>query len=459
MNNLQKYAGLLNDAAPKGEFLAYINDDEAQMLKDAGAKGLLTPQGIPSFRGDGGYQGGGGGSSGGRGGNSGGGNSGGGGGRGDNGGGGGGRDYSPPSRPSPPSNPSPPSKPSRPSPPSGGVGGGGGGRDYSPPSNTPPSNTPPSNTPPGNGGADNEANPGDQDTFNPETGDQGIGGADNEANPGDQDTFNPETGDQGIGGGNGNVDAEDEYLAPDSDHFKATQKAIGKTQKELKELGLNKSEWTDYTKAEQEAYQKEMNRLNGTKNKNYSFYKGNKGTTNLTFNEHFKDVVVTDPILKFSPTARLLVAAGRTIKENATTSYGTGNYGSGGTDGSGAAVDQGGWIGKVLNSDGSVKSTLTESEAQNIYKEAQSQLPYQIGNTKPQKSMVNDFFKNMGKNLGVSTTYMNTYNQAKNQLSQSLNLTPNTQQYGYTASPYSNYSMSMTSANPYYDELENQGLI
>ena len=134
MNNLQKYAGLLNDAAPKGEFLAYINDDEAQMLKDAGAKGLLTPQGIPSFRGDGGYQGGGGGSSGGRGGNSGGGNSGGGnsgggGGRGDNGGGGGGRDYSPPSRPSPPSNPSPPSKPSRPSPPSGGVGGGGRGEE------------------------------------------------------------------------------------------------------------------------------------------------------------------------------------------------------------------------------------------------------------------------------------------------------------------------------------------
>tara|TARA_R110002012_G_scaffold175752_1_gene340611 strand:- start:3080 stop:4387 length:1308 start_codon:yes stop_codon:yes gene_type:complete len=435
MNNLKQYAGLLNDAAPKGEFLAYINDDEAQMLKDAGAKGLLTPQGIPSYRGGGADMGGGGGRSGGGnsgggnsgGGNSGGGNSGGGGGRGDNGGGGGGRDYSPPSRPSPPSSTPP---------------GGGGGRDYSPPSNTPPtksppSNTPPSNNPPGNDGSDNEANPGDQDTFNPETGNQGTGGGD----------------------GNGNVDAEDEYLAPDSDHFKATQKAIGKTNKELKEQGLDKSEWTDYTKTEQEAYQKEMNRLNGTEGKNYSFYKGNKGTTNLTFNEHFKDVVVTDPILKFSPTMRLLVAAGRTIQENATTSYGTGSYGSGGTDGSGAAVDQGGWIGKVLNSDGSVKSTLTESEAQNIYQQAQSQLPYQIGNTKPQKSMVNDFFKNMGSNLGVSTTYMNTYNQAKNKISQSLNLTPNTQQFGYTASPYSNYSRSMTSANPYYDELENQGLI
>ena len=50
MNKLKKYAGLLNDAAPKGEFLAYINDDEAKMLKAAGGSGLLTPQGIPSYR-------------------------------------------------------------------------------------------------------------------------------------------------------------------------------------------------------------------------------------------------------------------------------------------------------------------------------------------------------------------------------------------------------------------------
>ena len=65
MNNLKKYAGLLNDIAPEGEFLAYINEDEAEMLKDNGALGLLTPQGIPSYvggsygsSGGGGYQGG-----------------------------------------------------------------------------------------------------------------------------------------------------------------------------------------------------------------------------------------------------------------------------------------------------------------------------------------------------------------------------------------------------------------
>jgi len=42
----------LNDAktmAPKGEFLAYINPEEAQMLKDAGGSGIMTPMGIPSF--------------------------------------------------------------------------------------------------------------------------------------------------------------------------------------------------------------------------------------------------------------------------------------------------------------------------------------------------------------------------------------------------------------------------
>jgi hypothetical protein len=57
MNNLKKYAGLLNDIAPKGEFLAYINEGESEMLKDNGALGLMTPQGIPSYRGAGGYQG------------------------------------------------------------------------------------------------------------------------------------------------------------------------------------------------------------------------------------------------------------------------------------------------------------------------------------------------------------------------------------------------------------------
>ena len=50
MDKLKKYAGLLNDAAPQGEFLAFINEDEAKMLEDAGGSGLLTRFGIPSYR-------------------------------------------------------------------------------------------------------------------------------------------------------------------------------------------------------------------------------------------------------------------------------------------------------------------------------------------------------------------------------------------------------------------------
>jgi hypothetical protein len=59
----------------------------------------------------------------------------------------------------------------------------------------------------------------------------------------------------------GGVDAEDEYLAPDPDHYKATQKAIGKTNQELRELGLDKSDWSDWTKEEQDTYQAEMNKI------------------------------------------------------------------------------------------------------------------------------------------------------------------------------------------------------
>ncbi len=259
----------------------------------------------------------------------------------------------------------------------------------------------------------------------------------------------------------GNVDAEDEYLAPDPKHYKATQKAIGKTQQELNELGLNKSDWTDYTPEEQDAYQAEMNRLNGTEDINYSFYKGNKGTTNLTFGEHFKDVVVTDPFLKVAPTLRFLVAAGRTLKENLTTDYGTGRYGgyTGDGMGSGQPIDKGGWIGRIFNSDGSVNQNLTEQETNDLYNQAQAELPFIIGDTDPQESMVNQYFSNMGSNLGVSSAYMDTYNAAKANIANTLNLQPNNQQYGYGNTFNDNYARSMTSANPFFDELTNQGLI
>jgi len=66
---LKKYAEALNNVAPKGEFLAFINPQESELLKRNGALGLLTDFGIPSYRnaygGGGQYGGGGGGNTGG----------------------------------------------------------------------------------------------------------------------------------------------------------------------------------------------------------------------------------------------------------------------------------------------------------------------------------------------------------------------------------------------------------
>ena len=86
-------------------------------------------------------------------------------------------------------------------------------------------------------------------------------------------------------------------------------------------------------------------------------------------------------------------------------------------------------------------------------------MAYEVGGTTAQPSMVNDYFANMGSNLGVSSAYMDTYNAAKNKIANTLNLQPNNQQYGYGNTFNDNYSRSMTSANPFFDELTNQGLI
>jgi len=49
MNNLKKYAGLLNDAAPKNHLLAYITPEERDMLVDAGGVKTPTPSGIFAY--------------------------------------------------------------------------------------------------------------------------------------------------------------------------------------------------------------------------------------------------------------------------------------------------------------------------------------------------------------------------------------------------------------------------
>ena len=203
-------------------------------------------------------------------------------------------------------------------------------------------------------------------------------------------SINPKTGKLESGGF---VDAEDEYLEPDRDHWKATQKAIKGHQK-----GDHwKADWTDLTKEQQDAYQLEMNKLKGTEGKRYSFYKGNEGTTNLSFGEHWKDAVVKHPALKFSVLGRFLYTAGQTLGENLTTDYGTWRYGAKEGTGSGRPVDGGGWLG-LLGGSGSGDNTnvIGDREAMNIIA---PHAPYIVSGTQPPPggSPAADWYASLGK--------------------------------------------------------------
>ena len=83
-----------------------------------------------------------------------------------------------------------------------------------------------------------------------------------------------------------------------------------------------------------------------------------------------------------------------------------------------------------------------------------------VGDTEQQSSMVNEYFSNLNNtSLGISPNYLSTYNTAKANIANTLNMTQNTSQYGYGNTFNDNYARSMTSANPFYDELTTQGLI
>ena len=49
IRNTKQAKRLIEAMAPEGEFLAFINEREAQMLRDAGGSGIMTLAGIPSF--------------------------------------------------------------------------------------------------------------------------------------------------------------------------------------------------------------------------------------------------------------------------------------------------------------------------------------------------------------------------------------------------------------------------
>jgi hypothetical protein len=235
----------------------------------------------------------------------------------------------------------------------------------------------------------------------------------------------------------GEIFEEYEYLEPDKDHWKATQKAIKEGQKSEN----YQADWNDWTKEQQDTYQLEMNKLKGTTDKNYSFYKGNEGTTNLSFSEHWKDVVITDPVLKFSPMLRLLVSAGRTLKENLTTDYGTWKYGAKEGTGSGTPFDSGGWFGKIFNKDGTVKTNLTNDQINDAYNQATPDLAPMIGGTAPQVSQAAKWYANLG-NTGTNQFQFSFANELAAAKTKQASILGNQSAVGWLAvnqSPFYNF--------------------
>ena len=47
--SLKQAAKLLNKHSPDGESLAYINPEEARILKNRGSSGIMTVAGVPSY--------------------------------------------------------------------------------------------------------------------------------------------------------------------------------------------------------------------------------------------------------------------------------------------------------------------------------------------------------------------------------------------------------------------------
>ena len=256
------------------------------------------------------------------------------------------------------------------------------------------------------------------------------------------------------------IDAENEYDAPDRDHYNQTQKDIRSGIKDLNNTSdgngndLYQAEWTDMSKDQQEQFQKNMNETYDTEGKNYSFYGGNtgpdgKGTINNTFAENWKDAVVTSPALKYSPTLRFLAASGKTIKQNATTSYGTGDYGSDPNEasGMGQAVDQGGWLGKISSGQAS-QDFIGTPQGRDAMNEIAPHAPYMIsGITKPTDSPAANWYAN----LGTGSTNPGGFNLATEYATAKAAISTKLQNKGPVG-------MLAVSDSPYYDWLKTNKL-
>jgi hypothetical protein len=91
-----------------------------------------------------------------------------------------------------------------------------------------------------------------------------------------------------------------------------------------------------------------------------------------------------------------------------------------------------------------------------------SQAPFAISGTTPTQSMVQDYFANLesSSQSALSPKLESDYNAAKQTINNLLNITPVSQQFGYSADPYGGLLASNLQTNPFNIEyLRTRGLI
>ena len=107
-------------------------------------------------------------------------------------------------------------------------------------------------------------------------------------------------------------------------------------------------------------------------------------------------------------------------------------------------------------------AALSGSERQELQNLFTPELTYAISGTTPQQSMVNQYFSNLGVSgqSPLSSQLETDYNAAKAKINNLLNITPVSQQFGYSADPYGGLLASNLQTNPFNIEyLRTRGLI
>lgn len=221
------------------------------------------------------------------------------------------------------------------------------------------------------------------------------------------------------------VDAEDVYDAPDRDHFNQTQREIAQKSKDVVDTTMSKEQYDEFNK--------NMNEYYGTDNVKYEPYgRAGKGTVNLSFKEHYKNVQAQNPAMKFSPVLSFLTAAGRNVNEYLTSDYGTYKY-------AGPDSDQGGLLGRIGGGGDNRTQAQRDSE---IMRNLAPEAPYIVsGITKPTNSPAANWYQSLGNTStsGFNFSYANELAAAKAKQASILGNPSPVGQLAVSQSPFYNW--------------------